>query len=251
MQIIKYIRKYKNIITVFTVMFVIIGLIFIKNNLNKDRYMEVQNDMTLMSYVEDDDKTNNSCDVVSGLKVDVKGAIVNPGVYEGDSNTRIIDIINMAGGLTDDANTNVINLAKKISDDMVIIIYTNNQVDNILNNEEVEDYKIIETEDEKIFPDVKNDALIEEENQDIDNDTSNNCDNTSSESTSSTNQDIIDINKATVSDFDSLPGIGESKAKTIIEYRETNGLFESIEDIKNVSGIGDALFDKIKAYIKV
>ena len=59
----------------------------------------------------------------------------------------------------------------------------------------------------------------------------------------------IYLNSATMEEIQSLPGIGESKAKAIIKYREENGSFNNVEDIKNVSGIGDSLFEKIKDYI--
>ena len=61
----------------------------------------------------------------------------------------------------------------------------------------------------------------------------------------------ISINNASKEELMNLPGIGESKAISIIKYREENGNFATIEDIKNVSGIGDSLFDKIKDYITV
>ena len=61
----------------------------------------------------------------------------------------------------------------------------------------------------------------------------------------------IDINNATIVQLDMLPGIGEVIAQRIIDYREENGPFTKIEDIKNVSGIGDKKFEQIKEYIKV
>ena len=62
---------------------------------------------------------------------------------------------------------------------------------------------------------------------------------------------LVNINVATLSDLTSLPNIGETKAENIIKYREEHGSFKSIEEIKNVSGIGNDVFDKIKAYITV
>ncbi len=62
---------------------------------------------------------------------------------------------------------------------------------------------------------------------------------------------LVNINMASVSDLTSLPGIGESKAKNIVAYRESNGDFSAIEDIKNVSGIGDGIFNQISSLIKI
>ena len=65
------------------------------------------------------------------------------------------------------------------------------------------------------------------------------------------NTNLININKASLEELLTLTGIGESKAKSIIEYRDTNGNFKDINELKNVSGIGDALFEKIKDKISV
>lgn len=69
--------------------------------------------------------------------------------------------------------------------------------------------------------------------------------------TSDINTGLININHAGISELTSLPGIGEARAKSIIEYRETKGCFLSIEDIKKVTGIKDSAFEKIKEYICV
>ncbi len=74
---------------------------------------------------------------------------------------------------------------------------------------------------------------------------------TSSEKQSKTTSSIININTASAAELTSLPGIGEAKAQKIVAYREANGVFGSIEEIKNVSGIGDATFENIKSYITV
>ena len=65
------------------------------------------------------------------------------------------------------------------------------------------------------------------------------------------NNSLININKATINELVTLPGIGEAKAKAIISYRENYGLFKSIEDLKKVKGIGDTIFDNIKNYIAI
>lgn len=161
------------------------------------------------------------------FKVDIKGEIINPGIYSLSSSSRVIDVIEKAGGLTQNANTTVINLSKKIIDEMVIIIYSNEQVQNFAKTKEVEQ----QVQQYCIQPDnnaLKNDACITEST------------NTSSK---------VSINNATLEQLQTLPGIGASKAQDIINYRTEHGQFQSIEDLKNISGIGDSIFAKIKDYI--
>ena len=163
-------------------------------------------------------------------KVDVKGEIISPGIYTLPATSRVIDAIEAAGGLTEQANTTVINLSKKISDEMVIIVYSNEEVANFTKTKEIEAevQKECQQKDENT---LKNDACICEEEI--------------------KNTVLISLNKATIEELITLPGIGESKAKDIIAYRSDNGLFKSIEEIKNIPGIGDSLFAKIKDYITI
>ena len=141
-------------------------------------------------------------------KVDIKGEVINPGVYEVNNSDRIIDVINKAGGLCENADTSKTNLSKRIKDEMVIIIYSNEEEKNA-----------------KYETQLSSDIVT--------NDNS-----------------LISINDAPIDVLKTLPGIGESKARSIIEYREQNR-FEVKEDIKNVTGIGESLFEKIKDYITV
>ena len=168
--------------------------------------------------------------------VDIKGAVLNPNVYKVKENTRIIDVITIAGGLVEKADTSVLNLSKKVTDEMVILIYTDDEIKTFIDkgNKKEEIVKYIETECK--CPDPKlNDACIN-----------------NNENIEEVNQTTkISINTASIADLMTLPGIGESKAKSIIDYRNNNGLFTSIDDIKNVSGIGDSVFDKIKDYITI
>ena len=147
----------------------------------------------------------------------------------------------MAGGLLENSDITVINLSKKVFDEMVIIIYTKEEVEKMLNGEEI-NYDNIITDKEIIFPDIKNDAVIEEE---ITTNNSGKEENNKEETT------IVNINTASIEELDSLPGIGSSKAQNIIDYRSVNGKFQSIEEILNVNGIGTAIYEQIKAYITV
>ena len=158
--------------------------------------------------------------------IDIKGSVNNPGVYEFKENDRVIDAIKLAGGLTTDANTSNINLSQKLKSEMVIYIY---------NNKEIKD----ET------PKLNCDTVCKKEVIEV-----NNCIETTKK-VESNNNDLININIASIDELMSLTGIGESKAKSIIEYRSTNGKFNTIEDLKNISGIGEFLFEKIKDKITV
>lgn len=165
--------------------------------------------------------------------VDVKGAVVNPGVYQLSIGCSVQDAINMAGGLLENANTNVINLSKRLVDEMVIIVYTNEEIQAYQKETEIiTEFVYIEIPCE--CPDTMNDACITEK-EEIKNEES----------------ERVSINTATKQELMTLSGIGESKASTIIEYREEHGEFKTIEDIMNVSGIGEAAFEKIKDQITV
>ena len=161
------------------------------------------------------------------LKVDIKGEIQNPGLYEVNEESRVMDIIEKAGGLTKNADTSVINLSKKVKDEMVILVYSKTEVKKLKENNET-----------KITCPAVNDACVtnEVESPLIE---------TKKEKETQTNGKIS-INKATIEELQTLPGIGESKAKAIIEYRLKEGEFKTIEDITKVSGIGEAAFEKIK-----
>ena len=164
-------------------------------------------------------------EVKESFYVDIKGNVNSPGVYEFKDNDRVIDAINKAGGLSKNADTSNINLSKKLSSEMVIYVYSKNDLKN---------------KDSLSCNNICNVEVIEV----------NNCiEKTTNNATEKNN--LVNINTANLEDLLTLSGIGESKAKSIIEYRNSNGLFKSIEDIKNVTGIGDALFLKIKDKIKV
>lgn len=158
------------------------------------------------------------------LKVDIKGEIKTPGLYEVPEESRVMDIINKAGGLTNKADTTIINLSKKVKDEMVILIYSKEEVKKLKQNKEPEN----------ICPKI-NDACITTELEEP-----------LIEQKPQTENTKISINKATIQQLQTLPGIGEAKAKSIIEYRLKEGEFKTIEDIKQVNGIGESVFEKIK-----
>ena len=196
---------------------------------------EIKNiDVSSKVEVDTEKTVKDSNNEIKYYKFDIKGAVANPGVYKIEESARIIDAINMAGGLLENADTSVNNLSKFIKDEMVIIIYTK---DEVLNFSEVIEKEIKENDTCKKNNDViLNDSCI---NNDQEKESNNDIDKK------------ISINTADLDLMITLPGIGEEKAKTIIAYRNEHGVFEKIEDIMNVSGIGEKLFEKLKDYITV
>ena len=231
----RFLRKYNKIILVILLIIVLITFFSLKYILTTHKSVVIKDNSLLAT--SNELSTNDDKNIV---KVDIKGAIKNPGVYELNANDRVEDVILKSGGILDEADISVINLSKKVFDEMVIIIYTKEEVEKMLNGEDVIIDNII-TNKEVIFPDIKNDATI--------NNTSSS--NKVDENETTVNKSIININTATIDELDSLPGIGNSKAQNIIDYRNINGNFETIEDIMNVNGIGTAIYEQIKTYITV
>lgn len=150
--------------------------------------------------------------VVEQVLIDIKGAVVHPGVYALQPDQRIIDAVQLAGGYSEDADTRLINHAQKVQDEMVIYIPVKGE------NLEEGMAKLQFT-------------TFSENNKAINN--------------------KVNINKADDKELTTLAGIGPSKAQSIIAYREENGYFQTIEDVKKVTGIGEKTFEKLKDSITV
>lgn len=224
--ILDYIKmfNYKKLIIFLVFIFVFIFSFFYLNN-KIDNSNKFKEDNLVLR--EDINISTISDEVMDDgfIYVDIKGAIKNPGVYKLDYNSRVIDAINIAGGLLKDANTMYINLSKVLNDSDIVKIHTNSEIEEAFKEEKIE---IIEPcICEEVICDVVNDN---EEKEDF---------------------SKININTASIEELDSLNGIGEAKAKAIFEYRKTNGVFLKIEDIMNVSGISESIFEKIKDFITV
>lgn len=175
---------------------------------------------------------------IKKMYVDIKGAVKNPGVYQVNEENIINDVINLAGGLLDKAYVENINLSKKVQDELVIYVYTKDEIkkNNLQENQTCSSNNYIITEC------TENKVSIITSNENNENTENNN---------SSVSSSLININIASIEELTTLPGIGESKAQNIINYREENGYFKTIDEIKNVNGIGEATFDQLKKYITV
>lgn len=188
---------------------------------------------------------------IKKIRVDIKGQVVSPGVYEVTIEDRVIDVITKAGGLLETADTSVNNLSRRVWDEMVIIIYSKEEVESFASTKEVELEEMLESEEIKDI--ILNDATLKQEdivtNQDNYN-TVQKEENKPKENVSTSKKEEltskISINNASVSELTKLSGIGESKAKAIVDYRNTNGKFNVLEDLMKVKGIGEKIFAKIK-----
>ena len=147
------------------------------------------------------------------IKVYITGEVQKEGVIELEIGSRIADAIEMAGGLTEYANIKNVNLAYELQDGQKIYIPNKNEKD-------VENIEII---------DDGSDGIVNNEEK----------------------GQTININNADVNELQNLPGVGESTAQAIIRYREENGKFKRVEDLKQVSGIGDSKYAMIKDNVKI
>ena len=201
--------------------------------------------------VHEDFQSSNVEEEKLEIFVEVKGAVKKPGVYKLNSDSIINDLINISGGFTKSAYTKNINLSRKISNELVVYVYT-----------EAEYKKVHQDKIVYITKEVYLDSPCECSNYDISNCLDNGkseiiasdkdtvFENTQEEKDNS-KSNLVNINTANIEELQTLSGIGLSKAQDIINYRNTNGLFKDISEIKNVNGIGNALFNKIKDNITV
>lgn len=174
------------------------------------------------------------------ILVDVKGEVKKPGVYKLKENSRVIDAINASGGLTKKAYTKYINLSKILKDENVIIVNSTSEIKKVSSGNNITEVKI--NNNSKNLASISESELITNDNVKSEEDNT---------GISLESNQKVNINTATKEELMKLSNIGESKAEKIIDYRMANGNFNSIEDIKKVSGIGDKLYDSIKENITV
>lgn len=215
----KYINKKTKILLIIliSIIAIVVGYYAYKNEKESQNFIEEQNLEIQENEIE---KTNEE---IKKIIVHISGAVQNEGIVELEENSRIADAIEKAGGFKENAYTKDINLAYKLEDGMKIYIPT-----------------IEEKENEKT--DVTTESGIENIN------TKNNDTNINENKKANSK---ININTATKEELDTLPGIGPSTAEKIINYRKENGKFKSIEEIKDVSGIGDSKYENIKDMIEI
>ncbi|HFU4433110.1 TPA: helix-hairpin-helix domain-containing protein [Streptococcus suis] len=147
----------------------------------------------------------------SQLVVDVKGAVAKPGLYTLEADARVNDAVDAAGGLTSQADPKSINLAQKLSDEAVVYVASKDENISV------------------VASTTTSSAMSQEEK----------------------NTSLVNLNTATEADLQTISGIGAKRATDIIAYREANGGFKSVDDLNNVSGIGDKTMESIRPYVTV
>ena len=216
--------KNKKIIglAIITIIIFIVSIFLYKqksSNAFKEEYMteifeeESNDNMEYTETLEEDTSIINEDSIDRNkIIVEIKGEVAKPDVYQLEEGSIIKDLIDMAGGVTEEADLSRINRAEELLNHELIII------GNI--NDETES------------------SVVQ---------------NSSTSSSSGNNSDkgstLININTADLEQLKEITGIGNIKAQSIIDYREANGGFKSLEELKNVDGIGDKTFEKIKEQI--
>ena len=207
--------------TIIIVILIIISVAYYIYKTNEEKNIQesinelIETNNKTENTIETNEESNNetkesSQDTENKILIHITGAIKKEGVYELTEGDRIIDAINKAEGVTEEADTSQINMASKLEDGMKI--YVPKKGENTTN---------IQSQEEQI------------ENIQIKSENNNNK------------------NTASMDELDTLPGIGEATAQKIIDYRKEKGKFSKIEDLKEVSGIGESKYEKIKDKICV
>lgn len=205
----EFFNKYKILIIV---MICLLGFLIILSTStsdidnNEDAFKKYSKETEIKEDSEDSYTENNKEDKIF---VYIGGAVEKPNVYKLEEGSRIKDLVEIAGGFSDNAESKNINLAQKLNDEDYIYVYS-------IGESEIDS-------------------------------------NISSEVTSSIRKDgCININKATVEELKSIDGIGEVRASKIIEYREENGPYKNIDELKNIGArIGEKTFETIKDKVYV
>ncbi|MBE6071325.1 MAG: ComEA family DNA-binding protein [Clostridium butyricum] len=213
-------KKKLGIYIIIGILLIILGVTYYKNgytelrkNNDEDIFVEQNEEINIeteKNNIYNLDESNIELKDKS-IVVEIKGEVNSPDVYILKDESIVKDVIDLAGGVTEEADLSNINRAKKLQNHELIYIRNKNEVseENIIN----------------VFGNAIDGV--------------------------SDNSNLINLNSATIEDLKSLNGIGDAKAAGIVEYREKNGGFSSIDQIKEVDGIGEKMFEKIKDKIEI
>lgn len=214
--VVEKLKKYWQLVCIFVAVLIVILVFFMKRDNNKAQDTPISS----ADFVSTKDKTLDKsakavakeADKAQMITVDVKGAVKYPAIYTLAKESRVADVIKLAGGVLAQADTRTLNLARKLTDEMVIYVVSIDEV--IPDNLDIETTRHTPSETQ-------------------------------------IGSDKININSADVTELQKLSGVGLKKAQDIVNYREQNGNFKNIEDLVNVSGIGEKSIEKLKESITV
>lgn len=204
--------KQKIVIIIAGIIVVGIFIFYMSTKTKAYSYSEINEEID--QEMKEDDKEIEE-EKVKEIVIHITGAVQNEGIVKLEESSRVADAIEKAGGLTSEADLVNVNLAYQLKDGQKIYIP-----------------KISDTEEEIIMSPEREETII--------------IDKGPNENLSTSINSKTNINTANTSQLMNLSGVGAATANKIIEYRNVNGKFKTIEDIKNVSGIGEAKFENIK-----
>lgn len=169
-----------------------------------------QEELAIPTFMTEESTTVMSEELIvieNEMYVDIKGAVKNPGIYLVDASTRVLGVVELAGGFLEEADDKLVNLSERVSDQMVIYIpkegeEISEQVERVVNQEKIPE--------------------------------------------GSSDSSLVNLNTGTKEELTTLNGIGDKKAENIINYREINGSFKTVEDLKKVDGIGEKTYESLK-----
>jgi len=245
---IKYnIKKEHMIIAIIFIAIALLLIIYASINKNNELIIDTEQDqeqigtevkrdfqnVSEQNYNEETQKTENAKEI----KVYVIGCVNNPGIIALSEGQLIYDAIEAAGGATEDADLQSINMVYPLEQNVMINILPKNADKTIIDNQAASadsagsGIQIIKDTGEAVMQ-IKGNNTVSE--KDIGN-----------------SKGKININKANINELDTLPGIGEATASDIIKYRENNGAFQKIEDIMKVPRIKEKRFKQIEDFITI
>jgi len=204
------------LIVIIAIMVITIGAYIYKTMNKNDENIYINDNIRTLNEISDEDIESEYKD--DKILVHVIGCVKDTGIVILNSGDRIIDAIEAAGGETEEADLNKLNLAYVLNDGEKLYVPS-----------------IYDTDKQEYITQENGDNIVTEGAGNME----------------KNNSEIININTATKEELMNLQGIGEATANKIVEYRKSNGDFNTIEDIKNVPGIGDAKFQNIKDKIRV
>ena len=213
----------KQIIIVTIIVVIIAGFFVISSRLNSNigTPFDIERESLNVTYQDNErDEPSSGVDaeniedgevLIGTVFVDVQGEVMNPGVFEVEANVRVGHVIELAGGLTEEANVRGLNQASRVFDEMIIFV-----------------------------PHV--DDRVEMPTLTIDSG--------GISSTTETDSHLISLGTASALELQSLPGIGPALSANIIAHREENGPFATVDELANVAGIGAGIVENIRELVK-